>query len=269
MDPTMGETATIGNALDVAASFQAVAEADANTTVVPATNYPVGKVDFNKPFIVFDSYDDTDVHTNARVLAVLAGNAYPVVVISTDQNGDEVVHQFDTDGDALDIDLKAENSVIGPITKYVLIERNGRSFDTEVYDSEEEARNDADTDNFHAIVPLVIPADAEALVLGGSFEGESFESGIEDEEQIDGDLEETTAITTNSDALPEGSVRVNGTVYAAGDKVRVYRGGFGERNVTVIKTRTTDPWKSLYVQADDGTGPYWALNKNVRWKVQN
>jgi hypothetical protein len=282
MDPTMGETNGLTTALTTepgaSAYLGGAAELQAETTettdnAVPATNYPVGAVDFNKPFDVFNTYDHDEAHTNPRVLTVLTGNSYPVVVVSTDSNGDEVVHQFDTDGDALDVDLKIENTVAEEVTKFILVERSGRrSFDTSIYDTEDEARNDADSDIFHAIIPFVIPIEAQLLYTTAPssslvIDGDDNDGDVEDEENHDGDLEDTASGVVASD--PEGSVRVNGSVYVAGDKVAAYRQGFGQRTCTVLKTRSTDidPYKSLYIQANDGSVPYWALNKNIRWKV--
>jgi hypothetical protein len=45
--------------------------------------------------------------------------------------------------------------------------------------------------------------------------------------------------------------------------VTAYRQGFGERSGTVVKTRDHS-YKTLFVQPNDGTNPYWALNKNIR-----
>jgi hypothetical protein len=272
MDPTMGEINGLTTEPGASAFLGGAAELQAVTTdnAVPATNYPIGAVDYNKPFDVFNTHDNDEVHTNPRVLAVLEGNAYPVVVVSTDSNGDEVVHQFDTDGDAVEGDLKVENPVAEVVTKFVLVERTGRrTFSTAIHDSEDDARNDADTDIFHAIIPFVIPIEAQPFyttALSSSVAIEEDDDGdVEDEENHDGDLEETTGGTVASD--PEGSVRVNGSVYVAGDKVSAYRQGFGQRVCDVLKTRDTDRFKSLYIQANDGSVPYWALNKNIRWKV--
>jgi hypothetical protein len=268
MDPTMGgltnglTTPEPGASayLGGAAELQAVATAND----VPATNYPIGVVDFNKPFDVFNVYDNDQAHTNPRVLAVLAGNVYPVVVVSTDLEGDEVVHQFDTDGDALEGDLKVENKVAKEVTKFILVERTGRSsFSTDVYDTHDEACSEADAEAFHAIIPFVIPVEAQVLFT----EEPVIEDDSDDEdEEINDDGDEQTFTGAVVDA-PEGSVRVNGSVYVAGDKVSAYRQGFGQRVCDVLKTRDTDTFKSLYIQANDGSVPYWALNKNIRWKV--
>jgi hypothetical protein len=271
MDPTMGETNGLTAEPGASAYLGGAAELQAETTetAVPATNYPIGAVDYNKPFDVFNEYDDEVVHTNPRVLAVLEGNAYPVVVVSTDPQGDDVVHQFDTDGDVLEGDLKIENTVAEEVTKFILAERTGRrTFSTAIHDTEDDARNDADADIFHAIIPFVIPVEAQLLYTtapSSSVVLDGNDDDGEDEESHDGDLDDTAGEATASD--PEGSVRVNGSLYMAGDKVSAYRQGFGQRVCDVLKTRDTDRFKSLYIQANDGSVPYWALNKNIRWKV--
>ncbi|SHH04456.1 hypothetical protein [Bradyrhizobium erythrophlei] len=272
MDPTMGQTggvvieagasAYLGGAAEmlatqgeVATSAEAVAAADTMLSIeqppaVPATNYPVGAVDFNKAIEVFDRHDDSVVHTNARVLAVLDGNAYPVVVVSTNTDGDELVTQFDTDGDDFDGDLRVANAQTGDLTRFLVIYRSGRDFGVydDLFASEDAAiEQHGDDNDFHAIVPITIPAQAQVI---------DHVSESEEEDEI---------TETVAEALPEGAVTVNGRVVKPGDKVRAYRRNYGERQVNVLKTRTTKPWKALLVQADDGTAPYWALNSNIRF----
>lgn len=251
MDPTMGETTALVPAVTGQATFGndepavTAAVVEAPSIEAPATNYPAGRVDFNKPFDIFSSYDDTDVHTDVSVIAVLKGNSYPVVVVSTNGVGDQVVAQFDTDGDSVDGDLKAENKFVGETTKFIAIYRDGREFGVhdELFDSEADAITEKGDDNdFYAVLPITIPASKQ-------------------------EIETDTAEETTTE-LSEGAVQVGSYTLKPGDKVRAYRRGFGERTCTVIKTRTTDPWKSLYIQADgDGSGPYWALNKNIRYRV--
>lgn len=251
MDPTMGETTALVPAVTGQATFGndepavTAAVVEAPSIEAPATNYPAGRVDFNKPFDIFSSYDDTDVHTDVSVIAVLKGNSYPVVVVSTNGVGDQVVAQFDTDGDSVDGDLKAENKFVGETTKFIAIYRDGREFGVhdELFDSEADAITEKGDDNdFYAALPITIPASKQ-------------------------EIETDTAEETTTE-LSEGAVQVGSYTLKPGDKVRAYRRGCGERTCTVIKTRTTDPWKSLYIQADgDGSGPYWALNKNIRYRV--
>lgn len=251
MDPTMGETTAPVPAVTGQATFGngepavTAAVVEAPSIEAPVTNYPAGRVDFNKPFDIFSSYDDTDVHTDVSVIAVLKGNSYPVVVVSTNGVGDQVVAQFDTDGDSVDGDLKAENKFVGETTKFIAIYRDGREFGVhdELFDSEADAITEKGDDNdFYAVLPITIPASKQ-------------------------EIETDTAEETTTE-LSEGAVQVGNYTLKPGDKVRAYRRGFGERTCTVIKTRTTDPWKSLYIQADgDGSGPYWALNKNIRYRV--
>lgn len=256
MDPTMGETTALVPAVTGQAMFGndepavTAAVVEAPSIEAPATNYPAGKVDFNKPFDIFSSYDDTDVHTDVSVIAVLKGNSYPVVVVSTNGVGDQVVAQFDTDGDSVDGDLRAENKFVGETTKFIAIYRDGREFGVhdELFDSEADAISEKGDDNaFYAVLPITIPAAKQEI------ETDTVEA-------IDHEV-------PTGQPQPEGSVLVNGFVLKPGDKVRAFRRGFGERTCTVIKTRT-DNWKSAYIQADsDGTGPYWALNKNIRYRA--
>ncbi|WP_315729875.1 hypothetical protein [Bradyrhizobium sp. SZCCHNRI2010] len=261
MDPTMGETniasiapaggvtaqATFGDPVPMDETNVAV---ESNVVVAapstaPETSYPVGTVDFNKPFEVFDANDDETRHTNARVLAVLAGNNYPVVVVSHD-GSEEVVTQFDTDGDSIDGELKVEN--IAPAieqTKFVAIFREGRGFASsdDLYDTES-AVFDAfrHEPKFFAAVSLTIPAHKQeipALV-------------VEDDEEGEGD---------DADAGPK---YINGMTLKAGDKVRSYRRNRGSRTCTILKTRDYPSHKQLFIKADNGQEqPYWALNKNI------
>lgn len=267
MDPTMGETllalpapavtgqATFGS--EEPAVTAAVVEAPATA---PETNYPVGKVDFNKPFEVFGSYDDTIVHSEPRVLAVLAGNSYPVVVISTNETGDEVVNQFDTDGDSVEGDLKIANVTIGERVMFIVITREGREFGVldELFGTEGDAISDhGSNSDFYAVLPVTIPATKQAADV----EEESDEDHDEDHEDHD------DTVTSTIEAQPEGSVRVNGFYVKPGDKVSIYRKNRGQRTCTVIKTRD-DQWKSLYIQADNGgEEPYWARNVNVKYRI--
>jgi hypothetical protein len=248
MDPTMGETnvalltavtgqSTFGNAEPQLA--QAVVETPA--AEAPATNYPAGVVDFNKPFQVFG--DDDTVHTDAKVVAVLTGNSYPVVVVSTNEVGDQVVNQFDTDGDSVDVYLKVENFHVGERAAFVVILKDGRNFypHDDLFDTESAAIDTVgDNSEFFAVLPITIPATKQEI--------------------------ETAADEDSLDGQTDGSVQVNGYTVKAGDQVVAFRRGFGERKATVLKVRN-DFRKSLYIQPDDGTNPYWASNKNVRCRI--
>ncbi|MCA1379467.1 hypothetical protein I6F34_01360 [Bradyrhizobium sp. BRP05] len=270
MDPTMGETtalvpavtgqATFGGGESVSDSFQAVAAADTVITEAPATNYPAGKVDFNKPFDVFSSYDDTDVHTDVSVLAVLKGNSYPVVVVSTNGVGDQVIAQFDTDGDSVDGDLKAENKFVGETTKFIAIYRDGREFGVhdELFDSEADAIGEkGDDKDFWAVLPITIPAAKQEI-----------ETEADDEEGHDEEHHEAVTAADHEipSGLPEGSKRINGFVLKPGDKVRAWRRYVGERTCTVVKFRDSVPGKSTLIQPDDGSKRYYAWDSSIRYR---
>ncbi|WP_315768501.1 MULTISPECIES: hypothetical protein [unclassified Bradyrhizobium] len=247
MDPTMGETT-----FDVYESASTLANETAVVTTAspataPETSYPVGAVDFNKPFEVFDSNDDDDRHSNARVLAVLAGNNYPVVVVSND-GSEEVVTQFDTDGNSLNGDLSVEN--VGPAVeqiKFVIIFKDRRDFSlgAELYDTEQAAfdvaRNESDV---FAVLPVTIPA------LKQEIPPVQVAATSDDDEEDEGE------------AVDAGPKYVAGMTLKTGDKVRAYRKNRGSRTCTILKTRHYPAHKQLYIQAD-GENPYWALNKNI------
>ncbi|MGJ4945140.1 hypothetical protein ACQR1W_31585 [Bradyrhizobium sp. HKCCYLS1011] len=252
MDPTMGETTFDPSAADVSESAAVVQAMDVGviTTTSPATapetSYPVGNVDFNKPFEVFDANAEDVRHTNAKILTVLAGNSYPVVVVSHD-GSEEVVTQFDTDGDSLDGELKVEN--VAPAieqTKFVAIFKHGRSFGAgEVLYDTAAAVFDAFRHNgsFFATLPVTIPAIKQEIppVV------------VSDEEDED-----------EGETVDAGPKYINGMTLKAGDKVRSYRRNRGSRTCTVIKTRHHPSHKQLFIKADNGQEePYWALNKNI------
>jgi hypothetical protein len=235
--------------------------------LAPATNYPAGVVDFNKPFIVFDAYDDSVIHDDARVLTVLTGNAYPVVVL-TRHDGEEVIHQFDTDGDDVEGELKAENLESGPRVLYGVLIRQGRrdyGLRDELFASEEAARHEtelADDEVIASVFPVTIPGlEGSSAILSGVVEvpggdNESDHLAVEDEES-DEHVEEA--------AVNDPNARwVNGRMIKPGNKVRARKTGeYVDRVCTVIKTRD-DHKRALFIQPDeDGHDPYWALNKKI------
>ena len=87
MDPTMGETqAYTGqpgpSAPLTIADIQAdqrppIEQAVADTLPVEpeSPKSPIGRIDYNKPFEVVDRFNEDVVHADARVVAVLSGNA--------------------------------------------------------------------------------------------------------------------------------------------------------------------------------------------------
>jgi hypothetical protein len=270
MDPTMGDTQAYTGQPGMSAYLttadmqpdqqptieQAVAE---TLPVEPeAPKYPIGRIDYNKPFEVVDRFNEDVIHADARVVAVLSGNAYPVVIASTDADG-EVVNQFDLDGTEMNGNLKIENvePEVYPRTVYLVMEKGRRgaiSVDHDVYDSEADALDEADGATL-AIFPVTIEANSFAPRYA-----QRPEPVVEQDD--DSEVEEDDHV---EEQLPEGAVRVNGSLTKAGDKVRAWRRNLGyERTCTVIKTRP-DPYKALYIQADsDGSAPYWANNSSIR-----
>src|SRR6267142_3869685 len=278
MDPTMGETAGLGMSGHVSQDHMQADQASNETSAVvqtieaevlppaqepvaPTTNYPAGVVDFNKPFTVFDAYDDSEIHDDAKVLAVLTGNAYPVVVISV-HDGEQVINQFDTDGDDVNGELKAENLETGPRILYGVLIRQGRrdyGLSDELFISEEAARHETTLDHDEVIAsvfPVAIPGfEGSAAVV----EGISGDVGVEADHD-DEEVEEHVGQAANPDAR-----WVNGYLFAPGDKVRARKTGEGfERVCKVIKTRE-DHRRTLFIQPDqEGYGPYWALSTSDR-----
>ena len=56
---------------------------------------------------------------------------------------------------------------------------------------------------------------------------------------------------------------MNGASSPPGQTVWAFRQPLGTRQVEVIKTRD-HAYQTLFVKPQDGTNPYWALNKNIR-----
>jgi len=259
---------------DVAAIGTATLTTDAplvNEVVLVAASpiYPAGNVvDFNKPFVIHDINNEDIVHTDPKIIAILSGNSYPVVILSINEDGEELVNQFDTDGDELNRNWEVKNVVpeVFPRTVYILIEKDRRALlvDSEVYFSEADALKDS-AGELIAIVPIVIDADTfrprHPLVIDN--DDQAFDDQVTDLIETESEAEIEEEGDDQVEQLPEGAVYVNGTVRKPGDKVNTNRTGRGHRVCTIIKTRS-DPFKSLYVQADNGNEePYWARNKSV------
>lgn len=273
MDPTQGNPvqfpALLGGAAAAEAGVQpAVIVADeasiASETVVPA--YPIGLIDFNKPFVVVDYHNDDEAFDNPQILTVLKGSLYPVVVTFW-KNGEQCVAQFNTDGEDEHADYKVENDDPYPRTIFVVIGRDGRSLvvDDEAYTSEAQARNESALDEIVAVFPLTI----EAPVSVSDFHDGGIESdegdGIEDDEEsddIDG-TEVTTGQVVDLNQAPT-EMYVASRNRRVGETVTFYRKGFGTRTGVIRKLRR-DSRQSLFIEPNDGSGPYWALNKNVRY----
>jgi hypothetical protein len=280
MDPTMGEAAGIGMSGYVSQDHMQADQASNETSAVaetieaevlpptqgpaaPTTNYPAGVVDFNKPFMVFNSENDSDIHDDPKVLTLLVGNPYPVVVVSRHQ-GEQVINQFDTDGDEVNGELKAENLETGPRILYGVLIRLGRrdySLSDELFSDEQAARGGTTLEHDEVIAsvfPVTIPGFDGSEVTAETLDGDEEPNGFDEEES---DAEETGDVQPISDPNARW---VNGRLIKTGDKVRARKtGDFSERVCTVIKTRD-DHKRTLFIQADaDGSEPYWALNKKV------
>jgi hypothetical protein len=243
----------------------AIAAALEEPTLAPETppslpKYPVGNVDFNKPFEVYKDGDYSDQLSNLSILTVLENNSYPVLVVGH-YGGEQIVIQFDTDGDDVNGEYRAENIETGPRTKFVKLFIDGDreiTADEQVYDSELQAKRGYSHQDVLGIFPVVIPPrDGVAA---------SDETGVEDEEEGD-DLEgtdEVAAVETAPAMPPHPDARwVNGRLIAPGQIISAYRKHFGVRQVEVIKTREHS-YQTLFVKPEDGSNPYWALNKNIR-----
>jgi hypothetical protein len=253
----------VGDEVSTEAALAAVVEEPAAPApAAPAIVYPSGLVDFNKPFQVFDANDDSDVHTDAKIIAVLKGNAYPVVIVSH-HGGEQVVGQFDTDGDEMNGELKVENLETEPVTRYGVLIKQGRDYSLhdELFKSEHEAGDvSLDYDQSIALVfPITIPVPGTAPFN----DVPGLPQGTEAIEEEDDHVVPTTAAPVEP---PHPDARwVNGRLIKPGDKVRATkRGDLAERVCTVIKTQD-DHKRTLFIQADDGSnGPYWALNSKIR-----
>lgn len=230
-----------------------------------APQFPIGEVNFNLPFEVFDQFGSEPLGPG-KVLAVLRGNSHPILV-QFDDDGIENAILFDTDGSAENGDYTIKNAVAVtyPYTVYGILVRDDNktfSFDSDVYSSEQKARDDAGSDAI--VFPVVITAPIE-----GFRSAESAEDGSDVEEEHDDEEVEHDEGQANSNAdLAPGEItskyldQVGRTILAGDETLRAYRNGFGWRNVKVVKIRN-EYRKSFFVQAEDGSSPYWALNRNL------
>lgn len=236
-------------------------EAPAPVTPPSVPQYPIGLIDFNQAIVVIDGSDYNDEEfDNAAVVTVLKGSLHPVVV-SFWKRGEQCVAQFDTDGDSSDGDYKVEQDQPYPRTVYVVVGRDGRNLtlDEELYASEEAARSETNVDEIAGVFPLVIESrqTAEAPQAISDFH----DAGVETEEQ-DEEIEGASNVTDINQ--PPTEMYVAGRMRHVGETVNAYRNSFGTRVCTIVKMRR-DSRKSLYIDPKDGNGPYWALNKNVRY----
>lgn len=237
--------------------------------------YPIGLIDFNQPIVVVDNDDSDDVFDNPQIIAVLKGSIHPVV-ISFWKLGEQCVGQFDTDGDSSCGNYKVEQDLIYPTTRFVVIGRKGRTLviDEELYFNEEAARFETDIEDIAGIFPVVIEAPAPTLAddvagAGSAHDGINEDAVVDDHHEMEEDEDSAADVTAIAPAVataPEApsEMYVAGQMRKVGETVHAYRQGFGTRVCTILKLRR-DSRKSLYVDPKDGNGPYWALNKNVRY----
>jgi hypothetical protein len=226
--------------------------------------YPIGLIDFNKPFVIVDYHNDEETFDNPQILTVLKGSLYPVVVTFW-KNGEQCVAQFNTDGEDEHAHYKVENDEPFPRTVFVVIGRDGRSLvaDDEVYGSEDAARNETTLDEIVGIFPLTIEASVSVSDFhDGGVESDEIDGAEDDEEPDDIEGTETGQVVDLNQAPTE--MYVAGRVRHVGETVHAYRNNFGVRACTIVKMRR-DSRKSLYIDPKDGNDAYWALNKNVRY----
>ncbi|WLB84980.1 hypothetical protein [Bradyrhizobium elkanii] len=229
--------------------------------------YPVGKVDFNKPFEIYRTDDNQDFLTEVVILSVLADATHPVVIAGYhDNEGERLVLQFDLDGDDIRGDWVFENISTDPQTKFVRLfidDERTLTVDETLYDSELAANREYHHGDVFGIFPIVIPprVSASAIVEAAVVEGDGSDFNEEEEHDEAGD-EDVAEVVEAAPPHPDAKW-VNGRLIAPGQTVSAYRQRFGTRQVEVIKTRD-HAYQTLFVKPQDGTNPYWALNKNIR-----
>jgi hypothetical protein len=186
-----------------------------------------GSVDWNKAIEARD--DATDEILPARVLMHDARGAFPVVVV-IDDHGDDVVRQFDHDGETDTSEYTVRNVRVGPQTVYVAVCRDDESLfvDDETYETEEAA---GQVYGVVAVGSVTIPV-----------EGQS------------------EASAPNVDV-----VYVAGRNRRVGEEVAFNRPrhGLGLRYGKIVAIRS-DRKRCLKVAPYDGSNPYWALNSSVQ-----
>jgi hypothetical protein len=235
--------------------------------------YPVGKIDFNKPFEIFRADDFNQSLTEASIIAVLTQGTHPVVIAGYDgADGEHIVLQFDLEGDDISGDWTLENLSTEPQTKFVRLfvdgDRNYTVDDT-LYDTEGEANRAHTYTDVFGVFPIVIPPRApaviEATALVPTEELTDDEYSEEEEHDEGADFQSETAVVETAPAAPPhpDAKWVNGRLIAPGQVVRFHKQYIGVRDVEVIKTRD-HAYATLFVKPMDGSNPYWALNKNLR-----
>jgi hypothetical protein len=243
-------------------------EAPAPETPPSVPQYPIGLIDFNQAIVVIDNSDFNDEEfDNASVVTVLKGSLHPVVV-SFWKHGEQCVAQFDTDGDSSCGDYKVEQDQPYPRTVYVVIGRDGRNLelDEELYASEEAARSETSIDEVVGVFPLLIQAPATAIAAPQVEAISDFHDGGVETEENDEEIDGTEGSASNVTDInqPPTEMYVAGRTRHVGETVTFYRKNCGTRTGTIRKMRR-DSRQSLFVEPTDGSGAYWALNKNVRY----
>ncbi|WP_439357908.1 hypothetical protein [Bradyrhizobium sp. DASA03007] len=257
-------------------------EAPLNGEIIPPApetppsvpQYPIGLIDFNQPFVVVDHdeysiSDDKEPYDSSQIVTILKGSLYPVA-ISFWKDGEQCLAQFDTDGNSSCGDFKVEQDLIYPATRFVVIGRDGRNLvvDEELYLSEDAARGETDVKDIAGIFPVLIeaPKAAEPAPVVTDVAGAgSVHDGIDGQDEAEEhDDEQAPAIAAPAIEAAPTEMYVASRMRRVGETVHAYRQGFGVRVCTIVKMRR-DSRKSLYLDPKDGNGPYWALNKNVRY----
>ncbi|WFU52234.1 hypothetical protein QA639_21235 [Bradyrhizobium pachyrhizi] len=231
--------------------------------------YPVGKVDFNKPFEITKVDDHRAVLTEIVILSVLNDATFPVVIAGYDDNaGERVVLQFDLEGDDINGDWLVENLSTEPQTKFVrLFQNDDREFsvDEELYDTEAAAKRAFDNGDVFGVFAVVLPPRGAALLTQPTVV-DGVDEVNEEEEHDEGGDDEVVAevVEATPPAPPHPDAKwVSGRLVAPGQIVRFHKQHVGTRDVEVIKTRDHS-YATLFVRPQDGSNPYWALNKNLR-----
>lgn len=251
----------------------------AETLPAPVTppeppKYPIGKIDFNKPFEVFKNDDYQEQLTDVSIIAVLSHGTHRVVIAGTNTNDDEhIVLQFDLEGDDINGDWVVENISTEPQTKFVRLFIDGDrhiTVDETLYDTKGEGDRAHTYTDVLGVFPVVIPPRVveapvvEAVVETAELSDDEYS---EEEEHDDAGQFEAAVVDATPPAPPApphpDAKWVNGRLIGPGQIVSAYRQKYGTRQVEVIKTRD-HAYQALFVKAQDGTNPYWALNKNIR-----
>lgn len=247
-------------------------EAPAPETPPSPQQYPIGLIDFNLPIVVLDNADyNEETYDNPAIIAVLKGSVHPVVVTFW-KHGEQCVEQFDTDGDSASGDYKIEQELAYPVTRFVVVGRDGRNLvvDEELYVSDEAARAETTIDDVAGVFPVVIEAPAPTIAddvagvdrhVGDEHGGEEDESALFEQEEDENEVAAAPAAPTPETVPTE--MYVAGRMRRVGDTVHACRGGI-TRVCTITKLRN-NATKSLCLHPHDGSPDYWAWNKNVRY----